>query len=170
MSYAPRSVCLPTLAFHVTCSQPTQIENWNILHPPFESLPSCYLPSLPDSENDPVPTFAYGIAFNTSDAMTFATEHRLVHRPEMDKRGFMHVRATVDYIVKKVGLTGAKLTIPYADDYEWILQVFTNHTYRRDPSFHQKLAARVPRAAEMLGSGQKGLWWWSTEGPRGPNG
>ncbi|KAI0711760.1 hypothetical protein C8Q76DRAFT_65540 [Earliella scabrosa] len=144
------------------------VDDWNILHPPFECLPACYLPS-PD--NDPVPTFAYGIGFTTSDSIAFRTKHNLLIRPpDIDKRGVMHVHATVDHIASVVRLTGAKVIIPYADDYEWVLQVFTNHTYDKNSSSHQKLLRRLPRAAEMLGNGQKPLWWWSTEGGWGPNG
>ena len=74
-----------------------------------------------------------------------------------------HRRRPFDLIAEELGLTGAKLTIPYANDYEWRLQVFSNHNYRRD-HFHHKLAGRLPRAAELLGNGQNALWWWSTEG------
>ncbi|KAI0711761.1 hypothetical protein C8Q76DRAFT_65506 [Earliella scabrosa] len=142
-------------------------DQWNILHPPFETLPACYLPS-PD--NDPVPTFAYGLAFTTSEGVAFATKHHLIHCPEIDKRGVMRVHATVDHIARVVGLTGAKVIIPFADEYEWVLQVFTNHTYRSDSCALEKLVERLPRAAELLGNGQKPLWWWSTEGGRSPNG
>ena len=138
------------------------------MHPPFEFLPACFLPS--PGADDPVPTLAYGIAFSTSNGIEFATEHKLVHRPEMDKWGVLHVRSTVDYIAKKVGLPGAKVIIPFSDDHEWVLQVFTNHTYRMDSPSHRKLTERLPRAAEMLGTSQKPLWWWSTEGGWGPNG
>ena len=136
------------------------------MHPPFQFLPTCYIPS---PAKDPVPTLAYGIAFNTSDVVAFATEYELDHFPEMDKWGVLDVRAAVDYITAKVGLTGAKVIVPYAANYEWVFQVFTNYARRMDAASHQKLAVQLPRVSEMLGTSQKPLWWWSTEGERGPN-
>ena len=111
-----------------------------------------------------MPVFGYGIAFNTSDAMTFARERSLVAKPEMDMHGIEHVYATFDFISREAGLVGAKLVIPFADDYQWLLQLFTNHNYRKAPYTEQQRLRSVARAAELLGNGQRAFWWWLPKG------
>ncbi|KAI0739495.1 hypothetical protein C8Q80DRAFT_1123914 [Daedaleopsis nitida] len=141
---------------------------WEDLHPPFELLPTCYLPSVKNNPNHAlrrkdrrVPLFIYGIGFKTKDAIAFAKKHRLHPDPEMHD-GHFAVLATYDWVVYRAGLRGTELVMPCRmEGYDWVIQLYTNQTYREGRDNNS--ARRVAKAIKVLGEyGQPPLWWWAS--------
>ena len=128
------------------------------MHPPFKTLPACFVPS---PKHNPVPRFSYGIAFTHEEAIDFARKHKLVCEGPGTKDGYWHVVRTVDHIVWRTRLTGAKLARPHSTKYRWIIELYTNETMYDVPYSRKERRERVARAMEMLGNGQRALWWWS---------
>ena len=108
-----------------------------------------------------MPRFSYGIAFTHEEATAFARKHKLLREGPGDKDGYWHVVCTVDHIVWRTGLTGAKLERPHSTKYRWMIELYTNETMYEVPYSRKAKKERVARAIEMLGNGQRALWWWS---------
>ncbi|KAI0739497.1 hypothetical protein C8Q80DRAFT_1274557 [Daedaleopsis nitida] len=141
---------------------------WEELHPPFEYLPTCYLPSVKNNADHalrrkgrPVPLFFYGIGLKTRDAIAFAKKHRLHPDPEMHG-GHFAVLATYDWVVCRARLRGTDLVMPCRmEGYDWVIQLYTNQTYKEGRDTNS--ARRVAKAIEILGEyAGPTLWWWAS--------
>ena len=108
-----------------------------------------------------MPRFSYGIAFTKEEAIAFARKHKLFREGPGDKDGYWHVVRTVDHIVWRTRLTGAKLARPQSNKYRWMIELYTNENMYEVPYSRKAKKERVARAIEMLGNGQRALWWWS---------
>ena len=62
-------------------------------------------------------------------------------------------------------------TAECSEDYDWVIQLFTNHTCLEGiPFTATQLRKGVARALKLLGDiGEKPVWWWSAHGSCGPN-
>ena len=128
------------------------------MHPPFKTLPACFVPG---PKNDPVPRFSYGIALTTEEAVAFARKHKLFEEGPGDEDGYWHVVTTADHIIYGARLSGAKLGRPQSNKYRWMIELYTNETMYEVAYSRKEKKERIARAIEMLGNGQRALWWWS---------
>ena len=97
----------------------------------------------------------------TEEAVAFARKHNLFREEPGDEDGYWHVVSTVDHIIYRARLTGAKLGRPQSTKYRWMIELYTNETMYEVSYSRKQKKERVARAIEMLGNGQRALWWWS---------
>ncbi len=118
-----------------------------------------------------MPLLSYGTGFNRSDAIEFVREHNLLtkYQQEYDAKGqnYHTVTATVEHIIRRAKLPGAKLAYPFSDDYKFILEMWTNYNMRGVRRSYRDPRAQVTKASELFG-GRPVLWWWSAEQRPGP--
>ncbi|KAI0739483.1 hypothetical protein C8Q80DRAFT_1199008 [Daedaleopsis nitida] len=135
-------------------------------HPPFEFLPSAYLPG---PENDPVPLLSYGFAIRSEDAVAFAEKHGLVGKIDPNLAPWCHLSATCSYICREARLYGARLAMPRSSEYDWVIELFDNYDMDERLYTDKQMKKRVAHALGLLGEyGQEPLWWWSSDGISGP--
>ena len=90
-----------------------------------------------------MPRFSYGIAFTNEEAIAFARKHKLFQEGPGDEDGYWHVVRTVDHIVWRTRLTGAKLARPQSNKYRWMIELYTNENMYEVPYSRKAKKERV---------------------------